>query len=156
VAERAPDRVRPGPILDDSGKELGRHAGIHGFTLGQRRNLGVAVGHRAYVVDINAGTGSVALGDKSRLAAQGALLGSVSLAEDVSLPRDCHVEVRYRGTLHAARVVGTQGGARVDFKVPVSPVVKGQFAVFYEGDRVLGGGEIRESLAAQVFEEASP
>ena len=156
VAERAGERVRPGPIVDDQGRELGRHQGIHGFTLGQRRNLGVAVGERAYVVGVEPETGTVRLGRKERLLAGAALLGDVTLAEGVTLPFECDVEVRYRGTPHRGRVVRSNGQIRVDFAAPVSAVVKGQYAVFYEGDRVLGGGVIEGNVTAPATEELRP
>jgi tRNA-uridine 2-sulfurtransferase len=156
VAERAGGRVRPGPIVDEQGRELGRHRGIHGFTLGQRRNLGVSVGQRAYVVGVEPDTGTVRLGRKDQLLARAALLGDVILAEGVTTPFDCDVEVRYRGSPQRARVVRHQGQTRVDFAAPVSAVVKGQYAVFYDADRVLGGGVIEKSIAAQAAEELRP
>jgi len=156
VAERAGDRLRPGPIVDDQGREVGRHQGIHGFTLGQRRNLGVALGQRAYVVGVEPASGTVRLGRKEQLVADGALLGDVALAEGVTLPLECEVLVRYRGSPHRARVVRAGGQIRVDFASPVSAVVAGQYAVFYEGDRVLGGGVIRSAIALRSSQELRP
>jgi tRNA-uridine 2-sulfurtransferase len=154
VAERAGDRVRPGPIVDEQGREVARHPGIHGFTLGQRRNLGVALGQRAYVVGVEPETGTVRLGRKEQLLAGAALLEDVALASGVTLPLSCEVEVRYRGSPHAARVSRAPNGQmRVDFAAPVSAVVKGQYAVFYAGERVLGGGVIQSSLPAAASEE---
>jgi tRNA-specific 2-thiouridylase len=147
VAERAPDRIRPGAIVDEDGRELGQHRGIHGFTLGQRRNLGVATGQRAYVVGVDPGTATVRLGSKDQLLAAGAIVEEARLAGDVSAPFDAEVEVRYRGTPHPARVSSAGAGRyRVEFTTPVSAVVRGQYAVFYRGTRVLGGGLIKESL----------
>jgi tRNA-specific 2-thiouridylase len=157
VAERASDRVRPGPIIDEHGRELARHQGIHAFTLGQRRNLGVATGQRAYVVGVEPDTATVRLGRKEQLLASGAVLEEVSLAPELSLPFEAEVEVRYRGTAHPARIAAAGSGrVRVEFKAPVSAVVKGQYAVFYRGERVLGGGAIREALPVRASEEAHP
>jgi tRNA-specific 2-thiouridylase len=65
--------------------------------------------------------------------------------------------VRYRGTPHRGRVVRAGGQVRVDFDTPVSAVVSGQYAVFYDGDRVLGGGVISGTVAAAgVAEELRP
>jgi tRNA-specific 2-thiouridylase len=97
VAERAGERVRPGPIVDETGREIGRHDGIHGFTVGQRKNLGVSLGHRAYVVGIDADAGRVRLGPEEELLASGARLEQVSLATDVTPPVECDVVVRYHG-----------------------------------------------------------
>ena len=142
VAERAGERLRPGPIVDEHGQTVGTHAGVHGFTVGQRRNLGVALGKRSYVVGIDADQGTVRLGPREAVLAIGARLGEVTLQAGVTLPLECEVAVRYRGQPVAARVHASDAGVAVDFRDPVAAVVKGQFAVFYAGDRVLGGGLI--------------
>jgi tRNA-specific 2-thiouridylase len=148
VSERAAARVRPGPIVDESGREVGQHTGVHRFTIGQRRNLGVALGKPSYVVGIDAEHGKVSLGPVDRLMASSASLTELSLASDVQLPLQAEVQVRYRGTPLPARITATEGGARVHFEKPVQAVVPGQFAVFYAGERVLGGGLIRSAEAA--------
>lgn len=150
VAQRAADRLRPGPIVDETGRELGRHDGVHGFTIGQRKNLGVALGRRAYVVHIDAERGLVELGDRERLAACGAVVGEPYLHPSVELPRACSVAVRYRGAQVPAMVdARTDGRLRVGFETPVNAVVPGQYAVFYDGERVLGGGVIERAICAQ-------
>jgi len=145
VGERAKERLRPGPIVDDTGKVVGQHAGVHGFTIGQRRNLGVALGKPSYVVNIDAAQGRIELGPVARLMASAADLGDLALASDVDLPLSAEVQVRYRGTPLPARIVKTPTGARVLFEKPVQAVVPGQFAVFYAGTRVLGGGLIQKA-----------
>jgi len=147
VVARAKDRLRPGPIVDAEGRELGRHEGIHRFTRGQRKNLGVALGERAFVVDIDAETAAVRLGSREDLDASRALLDELSLADDVALPLRAGVAVRYRGEAHPAEIRAREGGAEVVFDSPVRAVVPGQFAVFYAGERVLGGGRIRRGAA---------
>jgi tRNA-specific 2-thiouridylase len=143
VSERAKDRVRPGPIVDAAGREVGRHDGIHQFTRGQRKNLGVALGHRAYVVGIEPDTGTVRLGEGSELCSRAALLDDVTFAAGTEPPLRCGVSVRYRGEAYPAEVSRDEsGGARVAFDAPVRAVVPGQFAVFYRDDAVLGGGLI--------------
>jgi tRNA-specific 2-thiouridylase len=149
VAERAPDRLRPGPILDDQGRSVGQHAGIHGYTLGQRKSLGVALGRRAYVVGIDPVNSSVRLGDRSELLVRRALLAETSLAPDVEPPFECNVVMRYRGSEHPARVLARAEGLTVELVEPMLAVVPGQFAVFMRGERVLGGGVIRETVAAE-------
>lgn len=144
VSARANDRVRPGPILDGSGRVVAQHEGIHRFTLGQRKNLGVALGERAFVVDIDAESATVQLGTTDQLFSDHAELDELSLAHAVELPLSAGVAVRYRGDAHPASI--TQSGpdrAEVVFDAPVRAVVPGQFAVFYAGERVLGGGRIR-------------
>lgn len=142
VAERAGERLRPGPIVDEAGRTVGAHAGVHAFTVGQRRNLGVALGKRSYVVGIDADQGTVRVGPREAVLASGASLGEVTLQAGVSLPLECEVAVRYRGQPVSASVRQSDAGIVVDFRDPVAAVVKGQFAVFYAGERVLGGGVI--------------
>jgi tRNA-specific 2-thiouridylase len=144
VAERAAERLRPGPIVDACGRRVAEHGGIHQFTVGQRKNLGVALGERAYVVDVEAATGTVRLGPREQVLALGAVLGDLHLASGVSLPLACEVRVRYRGKPVAATVHRLHDGCvTVTFEEAVPAVVKGQFCVFYDGDRVLGGGLIK-------------
>lgn len=157
VDDRAQGRVRPGPIVDENGKVVGQHAGVHKFTVGQRRNLGVALGKPSYVVAIDKEAGRIELGPVDKLMATSAELGDVSLASDVSLPLSAEVQVRYRGKPLPARIVKSPGGARVSFEQPVQAVVPGQFAVFYAGDRVLGGGLIRQAQQTEASAlEVSP
>lgn len=162
VEERAKDRLKPGSLVDENGNVVAEHAGVHRFTIGQRRNLGVAVGKRAYVVGLNAETGEVTLGDKEQLLADGAVLEEFTLREGATLPLECQARVRYRGTLYGARVDyeaatfearglearGSDKRAVVRFAEPVSAVVPGQFVVLYQGDRVVGGGRITRPLSA--------
>jgi tRNA-uridine 2-sulfurtransferase len=150
VSEQAPERTRPGPIVDASGRVVGQHAGIHGFTVGQRRNLGVAVGERAYVVGIDPSSATVQLGKREELACRRAELDELALAQGISLPLRCGVAVRYRGRTTVADVVeGARGRATVSFLDDVTAVVPGQYAVFYDGDRVLGGGVISSASGSE-------
>ncbi len=155
VEQRAPERVRPGPIVDRQGREVGVHAGVHRFTVGQRRNLGVAVGERAYVVDLDPSTATVRLGERAQLLSAGAQLDEVVLAPDVQLPVRCQVAVRYRGRPHAASVEAAAEGVRVRFTEPVPAVVPGQYAVVYQEERVLGGGRIALAFPCAPAPESS-
>lgn len=147
VRSRAKDRIRPGPIVDATGKLVGQHDGIHGFTIGQRKKLGVALGERAYVVDIEPETATVRLGPREALSTQSAELTDVALASDVALPLRCEVQVRYRARPVPAEVRGDTARATVRFDTPLGAVSSGQYAVFYDGERVLGGGLITGSRA---------
>lgn len=143
VEERAKkDALRPGRIVDEQGEVVANHAGIHRYTIGQRRNLGVAVGKRAYVVALDPNSGQVTLGDKEQLQCSGALLDEFTLSEGLALPLKCQARVRYRGTLHEARVERLEQGVIVTFDNPVQAVVPGQFLVLYRDDQVVGGGRI--------------
>lgn len=148
VSARAPERLRPGPIVDSEGRVVGQHDGIHKFTRGQRKNLGVSLGQRAFVVDVDASSGSVRLGSREELASTRAELDELALSEGLELPFRAEVAVRYRGQVHPGEVRRAErGGVEIVFDAPVHAVVPGQFAVFYSGDRVLGGGRITRGLA---------
>jgi tRNA-specific 2-thiouridylase len=148
VAARGDDgRVRPGPILDRAGKVLGHHEGLHGFTIGQRKGLGVALGKPAFVVDLDPTKNAVTIGDEADLFAAEAELSDAVWSDDVAFPFEASVRVRARhdgadATLH--REVDAAGNEKivVRFTSPVRAVSPGQVAVAYSGDRVLGGGVI--------------
>ena len=145
VEERGKARLRPGPIVGADGRVVGQHEGVHKFTIGQRRGLGVSVGKPAFVTRIDPVAGSVHLGDEGDLAATGAELHDVVLAPGVSLPLAARVRIRYR---HEGEQAAIDADGRVTFLRSVRAVSPGQVAVFYEGDRVLGGGTIRRTIRA--------
>ena len=150
VEERADGRLRPGPIVDGGGRVVGAHAGIHGFTVGQRRNLGIALGERAYVVAVDAATATVRLGPREKLLAWGAVVDETCFAPDLELPASAEVVVRYRGKPVACTIeLLLEGRVLVRLAEPLAAVVPGQFAVFYRGARVLGGGVIRQALGKE-------
>ena len=152
VEQRAGARVRPGPIVDAQGKVVGGHEGIHRFTIGQRKRLGVALGKPAFVAAIDADTATVRLGEGEDLESIAAEVDDVVLAPGVSLPFDARVRVRYRHEGAEGRVeqaaTGDSTSAIVRFARPVRAVSRGQVAVFYDGDRVLGGGRLCYSRAS--------
>lgn len=142
VEGRARGKVRPGPIVDASGRAVGAHEGIHRFTIGQRKGLGVALGQPAFVTDIDPATATVRLGDEASLARASATLADVVLAPGVTLPLEATIRVRYRHHGVPAKIEAIDGGAVVRFGEPTRAVTKGQVAAFYAGERVLGGGRI--------------
>jgi tRNA-specific 2-thiouridylase len=143
VAERAAGRLRVGPIVDEAGRTVGNHEGIHRFTVGQRRGLGVALGRPAFVTRIDAERATVHLGGEEALGSRSAELTDVVLAEGFTLPLRAKVRVRYRHTGEDASISASGvGRARVQFDAPARAVTRGQIAVFYVEDRVAGGGRI--------------
>jgi tRNA-specific 2-thiouridylase len=145
VALRAPGRLRGGEVVSTGGEVLGRHAGVHRFTVGQRRGLGVAGPAPRYVVAIDAGAGRVVVGtsdEASRAAFEVEEARWVSGAPP-ERPLDLRVKVRHRHEGEEARVTPRGGGASVRLARPVRGVAPGQAAVFYAGDEVIGGGRIR-------------
>jgi tRNA-specific 2-thiouridylase len=154
-AAAAVERLRPdrlpgeGEIVDAEGRVLGRHAGVHRFTVGQRRGLRLAAGERIYVTGLDAARNRVRVGPLAQLAASGARLERVSwvAGEAPAQPVRASVRVRHRHEGAFATITPEAGGARVVFDAPVAAVTPGQAAVFDRGDVVLGGGWIAESLS---------
>lgn len=148
-------REREGEIVDAGGRVLGRHAGVHRFTIGQRHGLGLQAGRRLYVTHIDAAGRRVVVGEASDLDTPSMLVEAVSWIDGrpPAGPVRARVQVRYRHAGALARVTPlADGRARVDFIEPVRAVAPGQAAVFYEPDaeafeRVLGGGWIAERSA---------
>ena len=139
----------PGPVIDEDGRSLGVHKGIHQFTIGQRRGLGVTLGSPAWVKSINPELAAVFLTTrKEALAARGLVAGGVRwIAFPPKFKRlRCSTQVRYnQAPVPAAVEPGEGATARVWFDRPVQAVTPGQAVVFFHGDRVLGGGWIERS-----------
>jgi tRNA-specific 2-thiouridylase len=152
VDERADGRVRPGPILDTNGKVVGRHDGLHRFTIGQRKGLGVALGRPAFVVGIEHDAAAVVVGFEEETQAARAVLDTRSWtrAPDVELPLEATVKVRARHEGAAARIERVDGELRVEFLEPVRSVAPGQVAVAYLGERVVAGATIERVERAGI------
>jgi tRNA-specific 2-thiouridylase len=146
VLERlAPGRLPgAGEIVDGAGRVVGSHPGVHRFTVGQRRGLGVPGQRPRYVVEIRPEQRRVVIGPRSEAERHRLELAECNwLVEIGGAPRRALVRVRARHEAAAAVVTaGTDGTAAVEFDEPVLAPAPGQAAVVYEGDRVLGGGWI--------------
>ena len=135
----------PGDFIDASGKKLGRHEGICKYTVGQRKGLGIAAGEPLYVRSINAADNTVVLCRGDELFSRRAQIKDINWCsgEAPAAPFTCGVRIRYRAPISPAKVVPAGGDtAEIEFDVPQRAVTPGQAAVFYEGETVLGGGEI--------------
>ena len=148
---KAVERIRPGAqpgagdVVGADGRVLGRHRGIHHFTVGQRRGLGLAARRPLYVTGVDAARNHVVVGGVDDLLARGARLERVSWIAGRPPPRAVRasVRVRYRHEGVPAEIVaGPEASAVVHFDEPVRAVAPGQAAVFYAEDVVLGGGWI--------------
>ncbi|MBT8165945.1 MAG: tRNA 2-thiouridine(34) synthase MnmA [Acidimicrobiia bacterium] len=147
LADHFPETARPGPIVDMAGAVVGTHPGTAGFTIGQRRGLGVALQEPKYVVDIDSETSTIVIGDRHDLLAAGCVVDDVSFVSG-RLPAGGAVEVkvRYRSRPVPARLSPDGDQWLVVFDDPQPAVAPGQAAVFYRGDEVLGGGTIERSI----------
>ena len=164
VASMMPEAVRPGEIVDQAGRVLGRHEGVTGYTVGQRRGLGLG-GHEAplYVLRVDARRAQVVVGPREALRTARLALRDVNWLGDGRLPDalECHVRTRSTRPPVPAQLVHENGGTAVVFPVADMTVAPGQACVFYESDapgaRVLGGGTVRATRlpeAALAREEA--
>lgn len=134
----------PGNFVDETGRVLGRHKGIHHYTLGQRRGLGIAAGTRIFVSEIRPETNEVVLSGGEGLFVTELTASQVNwLTEEApSAPFDCTVKVRHSKTETPATAFPSENGVRIVFRSPVRAPTSGQSAVMYGGDRLLGGGYI--------------
>ena len=146
IEREAPDSRRPGPFTDTEGHVLGQHDGIAYYTPGQRRGLGLAVGQRLYVQRVVPQTQTVVLGPEDSLFRSECLVADLNLFDDslVAGPRHAHVKVRY-ATPAAPAMLEPHGDGTlaVRFLTPQRAPAPGQSAVFYDEERVLGGGIIQ-------------
>lgn len=140
---------RAGAIVDEDGRVIGRHDGVHRFTIGQRRGLGVGGGAARYVTAIDS-DGTVRLGGAERVTSAGLVAdGANWLASPPSAGARVQVKIRSRFAAQAARVVRADAaGFAVAADEPLRAVTPGQAAVLYDGERVLGGGWIAAALRA--------
>jgi tRNA-specific 2-thiouridylase len=143
VERLRPEAARPGAIVDLAGNTLGEHKGIVHYTIGQRKGLGLGGGDPLYVVRLEADSARVVVGPRQALGRRDINLRGVNwLGEGGSQWR---VAVKVRSTRPprpATLALGEGGTARVTLDQPEEGVAPGQACVFYDGERVLGGGWI--------------
>jgi tRNA-specific 2-thiouridylase len=136
----------PGEFVDPGGRVLGRHRGLECYTVGQRRGLGLPAREPYYVLEIQPQLNRVVLGHRADLTSPGLVASHLNWliappAEDL----EAVAVIRYRHPGVRARITPSgEGLVQVVFETPQSAVAPGQAVVFYDGDRVLGGGWIEE------------
>jgi tRNA-uridine 2-sulfurtransferase len=153
--EQLPDTS--GDLVASDGRVLGHHDGVHNFTVGQRKGLGVATGSPLYVININGARGQVTVGDNESLMSRRLLAhnlnwiaidglhGSESAAADATAPVRVHAKIRHRHEPAPAVIENAPNGeVLVTFDEPQRAITPGQAVVFYDGDIVVGGGWICE------------
>ena len=141
-----------GEMVTTDGKVIGEHAGVHNFTVGQRKGLGVATGSPLYVIQIKNDTQQVVVGKDEELYSRTLRARRVNLISTAELRQPMRVAVKIRHKHQPAPAIIEPAGesaapeeVRVTFEVPQRAITPGQAAVFYDGDIVVGGGWIENS-----------
>jgi tRNA-specific 2-thiouridylase len=137
-----------GEMVTSDGKVIGSHAGVHNFTVGQRKGLGVATGSPLYVIQIKNDTRQVVVGKDEELYSRALRARRVNLISTAELRQPMRVAVKIRHKHQPAPAMIESAGpdeVRVTFDEPQRALTPGQAAVFYDGDIVVGGGWIENS-----------
>ena len=145
IQRRRPGAEPVGVIETVEGKVVGHHTGVSKFTIGQRKGLGVAIGKPAYVVELDADAGKVVIGPEELLRRKTLEAERVNWLTSVEIgqPIEAEVKIRYQHNPSPAIVTPMKDGrARVEFRDWQTAITPGQATVFYQGERVLGGGWI--------------
>ncbi|MBZ5659548.1 MAG: tRNA 2-thiouridine(34) synthase MnmA [Acidobacteriia bacterium] len=135
-----------GELVTTSGEVIGRHRGVHHYTLGQRKGLGVAAGRPLYVVELDRAANRVIVGDDAELRSSTCSVQNINWIsmETLEAPVRAAVKIRHRHDPAAATIEPVNAtSALVKFDEPQRAITPGQAAVFYSEDVVLGGGWIR-------------
>ena len=146
IDREAPGRVPPpGNFVTADGRILGQHKGITHYTVGQRRGLEIAAGHRIFVTAIRPDTNEVVIGENEDTMTDVVYCSRVNFMaiEDLTEPRRVLAKIRYNHKGEYCMIEKTpQGEVKCTFERPVRAATPGQAVVFYEGEHVLGGGTI--------------
>jgi tRNA-specific 2-thiouridylase len=148
LRDKAGWKAEPGPLLDVDGRQVGEHAGVAAYTVGQRQGTGVALGEPRYVWKIDPGANVIKLGRRQDLETRSFELDEVQFVagerpDGLSNAFRAEVQIRHRGRAAAATVRPASGSRwAVETDEPLWAAAPGQAAVFYRGDVVLGGGRI--------------
>ena len=145
VERQAPEATRGGTVISAEGRVLGTHGGVHRFTIGQRKGLGLSSSEPLYVLAIKPDTAQVVVGPRDALGRTHLTASEVNWVSGAAALdwRTVSAQIRHRHDAAPARVRATgDGRAEVEFDAPQTAVTPGQAVVFYDGDELLGGGWI--------------
>ncbi len=150
IGRRNPEGIVPGDFVDDKGQVLGVHKGIVHYTIGQRKNLGIALGKRAFVCKIDVAANTVCLSDDAALWHDCIEVDKInSIVEGDAWGSEVSVKIRHGVKEEKARLERRGEKIIVRFAFPVRAPAPGQAAVFYDGETVLGGGTISGVLSGK-------
>ncbi len=146
IREDLGEVVEKGNFVDGDGNVLGSHEGIINYTVGQRRGLGISLGKRTYVKDIDPSKNTVVLGDEEDLYRKSLYAKNMNYLAIDGLESEMEVmaKIRYRAQEAKAVISPYRDGVLVEFEEAQRAITKGQSVVFYQGDIVLAGGIVEE------------
>jgi len=142
---------RSGVIVDAGGTVVGQHDGVHQFTVGQRRRLGISAPVPLYVTAIDAGTGTVEVGPRAAIRAAGLVAARPNWLRGAPVPRGAQLQLKIRSRFVPTDVIiaeSTADGFVAMARDGLPAVTPGQAAVLYDGGRLVGGGWIERAVAA--------
>lgn len=146
IEEQTGVKMKPGNFVDKLGNILGKHKGIYHYTIGQRKGLGVATGEPVFVCQIDVGKNEIVLGNEADILSQSFYVTDLNFitVDSLDQPIEANVKIRYGAKEVPASLIPIDQGRRLQVicKEPQRAVTKGQSAVFYQNDLVLGGGVI--------------
>jgi tRNA-specific 2-thiouridylase len=147
LRQNAPEAMRPGPILDHNGEEVGTHQGLPAYTIGQRKGLGISAPEPLYVLAIDPSRNALIVGRKTAIGRHKFEITDTRWVAGRPPAREhafsAKVRIRYKSTPRPATITpGSHGRAIVHLQDPLSDISPGQAAVFYRGEVCLGGGTI--------------
>ena len=146
-----PDLSMSGPIYYYDGEKIGEHEGLHKYTIGQRRGLGISMNHPVYVIDIDSENNALIVGPRDHLESHGLIINKPNWLSIPELDEELNnilIQIRYNSEPVPGKIMPIEDGNKVKalFNDPTQAVTPGQSAVFYDNDIVLGGGVIEKSI----------
>lgn len=149
LLRNAPDIAQPGTIMDRHGNRLGDHQGLAFYTIGQRKGIGIAAPEPLYVLEKNAKENILVVGSVEDLKQEEIVLKDVNWISGIKPTTEIstNVKIRYKAEFQKAIVIPLANNkVIIKFEKPVRDATPGQFAVFYDDEELLGGGEIEKSF----------
>lgn len=148
LQSRIPEAFRPGPVVDSENRTLAQHKGIGHYTIGQRRGMGISAPHSLYVLSILSRRNTIVVGPEKELYGKTLLASRLNMIspEKITKPLKVKARIRYKHREAEALVIPLDlDKVQVEFEKAQRAITPGQSVVFYDGDRVIGGGVIDKS-----------
>jgi tRNA-specific 2-thiouridylase len=136
---------RKGPVILADGRRIGDHEGVHLYTIGQRRGINIPFKEPLYVIELKARDNVVVVGGKDALGRRGLRADDINMLSSAA-QGEARAKVRYRQKEEKCSYTVRESLLEVFFNEPISSISPGQSVVLYDGETVLGGGTIRETI----------